>query len=185
MRGLRSQAPSRFLRAVVGAFALTALSGLPSVSHGQETISTPLARHGDWEVHVSRDQDGVYRCEAATWRDGIGMFEISVDDTGFYGLAVVMDQVEGVTGEDTFTLYLGSQRWDLHDAFFYYEPGSTMVIFGLGYSPGHMGFVGDVMRANRVTIHDWRGRVLRQFSLRGSSAAIQSLDDCREIIMGG
>lgn len=152
-----------------------------------------LSTHGFWTVEFGVIS-GVSFCEAKNaWTEAEGYFHgaaLGVNEDGHYVWNVASTYWEPITTTpvtDYTVVFRGvgpEAVWTFKDAEVSYAGGGMwLATMHIGPDPYQREFVADLMRHTDLDVLDTDGSVMFNFSLRGSSAAVRALDECRQRIM--
>ncbi len=150
-----------------------------SVGGAEAQQSEVLFSHKHWEVSIVGWDDGSVGCVAEVKAPGesfsIWTFPDGAVQLQFYSTA--WEFGEGQTAD------LGVQidrraPWSLTGAELY----QNSVLFYLPDDQSGVNFITEVARGNRLYLRDADGTDVQNYSLSGSSASIQALVDCGDVI---
>ena len=141
--------------------------------------SEVLFAHKHWSVSIVGSDDGSIGCVAEVTAPGesfsIWTFPDGSVQLQFYSTAWQFG--EG----DTADLEVQIDRrgpWSLTGAELY----QNSVLFYLPDSQAGVNFINEVARGNRLYLRSWDGSDVQNYSLAGSSASINALIDCGDVI---
>lgn len=162
------------IRMFIAAAMLAVFSGAASAQ-----TSEILFSHKHWSVSIVGWDDGTVGCVAEVTAPGEA-FSIWTYADGSVQLQFFSTAWEFGEG-DTADLEVQIDRrspWSLTAAELY----QNSVLFWLPDSNAGVNFIGEVARGNRLYLRSWDGSDVQNYSLAGSSASIDALIDCGEVI---
>lgn len=167
------------LRRLIALFVLllVALPPLPALAQ-QEGDSRIIYQRKAWQVRVVSFADASVSCAAqvdkpgssfAIWADGINPIQLQ-----FYSAAWQL----GEGSSDVVVRIDRRAPWNLYNAELYQQS----VLFRLPNDDDGYRFLREVMRGNAIALSNDRGLVVDQWTLAGSSASINALTQCVDMI---
>jgi hypothetical protein len=158
------------------AAATTAASILPALASPQSEV---LFSHKHWEVELVAWDDGGLGCVAEVSAPGesfsIWTFQDESVQLQFYSTAWSFG--EGSTA-DLVVQIDRKPSWNLTGAELY----QNSVLFTLPNSDAGVEFLTEIARGNRLYLRDDKGGAVQDYSLSGSSASIDALVECGNVI---
>jgi len=162
-------------RSLVVAATISA-SVLPAAASPQSEV---LFSHKHWQVELVAWDDGVLGCVAQVSAPGesfsIWTFQDESVQIQFYSTA--WNFGEGQTA-DLVVQVDGRAPWNLTNAELY----QNSVLFNLPDSDAGIEFVTEIARGNRLYLRNADGADVQDYSLSGSSASIDALIECGNVI---
>lgn len=162
------------------AIVLTIMLGFAGAAQAQAQApqSQVVFSHKKWEVRVVGFDDGSLACVArvekpgssfSIWGDAFGAVQLQ-----FYATAWRFN-------DETADIVVQIDRrakWDLTNA----ELDQNSILFNLPDGDASIRFVKEVARGNQIKLFNKSGKLVESWSLAGSSASINALIDCTNLL---
>ncbi len=160
---------------LVGALALAAVSAGAVCA---ETTSEIVYQNRAWEVQIVGFDDGTVSCVAQVQEDGEA-FSIWSDATEAVKLQFYSEAWSFDGGTADLEVQIDSRSpWTLTSADLYLQS----VLFNIPDDDAGIRFLTEVMRGNVLYLRNDDGNHVQSYTLAGSSASIQALIDCVDVL---
>ncbi|WP_377511824.1 hypothetical protein [Octadecabacter sp. R77987] len=156
--------------------ALILLTYLPSVGFAQTFEQVRSVDYRDWNTALLRNRNGgrLFCAAETTNRDGT-IFRLNFYRDGDAFLEVFNPSWRLRSGAARFSLLADDYRLDLRG-----QSWSNSVTHDFVDERNTLLLIGVIMEANRLRVLNANGAPMGDFSLSGSSAALQALGDCNQ-----
>ena len=169
---------------------LSTIALLITIAYPAASETRELFQNKNWIISVVEQDSGRMHCSLYNPPEQGNVINISVDSNGVYYLLVtsITTSVRDVDPSKIDVVFeiispFMYEQWTFHDAELTANDGMVSLFFVMGEDPNQRGFISDFMEGEGINMLG-NDSVYADWSLNGSTRAVQLLDNCRQNIMG-